>query len=48
MLKMQEGQGNRHFQISKAIFANMTAALTVEHSERLVGVLCQAQMGRLP
>jgi hypothetical protein len=48
MLKMQRGQGNRHFQMSKAIFMDMKADSTVGHPERLVGVLSQAQMRRLP
>jgi hypothetical protein len=46
MLKMRRGQGNRHFQISKAISAQMKAGSTVENHERPVGVLSQAQMMR--
>ena len=48
MLKMRRGQGNQHFQISKAIFTNMKAGSNVGHRGRLVGVLRQAQMRRLP
>jgi hypothetical protein len=40
--------GNQHFQISKAIFTNMKAGSNVGHRGRLVGVLRQAQMRRLP
>jgi len=40
--------GNQHFQISNAIFTNMKAGSTVGHRERLVRVLRQAQMSRVP
>jgi len=35
MVKMRRGQGNRHFQIFKAIFADMKAGSIVGHRERL-------------
>jgi hypothetical protein len=44
MLKMRRGQGNRHFQISKAISAKMKAGSPGEHRERLVAALGQTQM----
>jgi hypothetical protein len=48
MLKMRRSQESRHFQISKAIFADMKAGPTVEHRRPLVSVLSQAQIRRLP
>jgi hypothetical protein len=48
MLKMQRSQGDRHFQISKAIFTGMDADPTGGNGDRLVGVLMQAQVRRLP
>jgi hypothetical protein len=48
MLKMQRGQGNRHFQISKAIFMEMDADPVGGNGDRLVGVLTQVQIRRLP
>jgi hypothetical protein len=48
MLKMRRSQGSRHFQISKAIFADVKACSIDGHREQLVGVLSQAQLRRLP
>jgi hypothetical protein len=48
MLKMQRGQGGRHFQISKANFTKMEADRVGGDGDRLVGVLTQAQIRRLP
>jgi NADPH:quinone reductase-like Zn-dependent oxidoreductase len=48
MLKMQRGQGSRHFHISKANSVDMKAESTVGHRKRLVGVLSRAQMRGLP
>jgi hypothetical protein len=48
MLEMRRGQGNRHYQISKAIFTEMGADPTAGNGDRLVGVLSQAQMRYLP
>ena len=39
---MQRGQGNRHFQMSKAIFMDMKGGSTDGYRERFVGVLSQA------
>jgi hypothetical protein len=47
-LKMQRGQGSRHFQISKANFTKMEADRVGGDGDRLVGVLTQAQIRRLP
>jgi hypothetical protein len=46
--EMRRGQGNRHFQISKAISAKMKAGSPGEHRERLVAALGQTQMRRPP
>jgi hypothetical protein len=48
MLKMQKGQEDRHLRMSKAIFAKMKAGSAAENHERLVGLLSQVQMRRLP
>jgi hypothetical protein len=48
MLKMQRGQGRRHFQMSKANFTEMDADPVGGTGDRLVGVLTQAQIRRLP
>jgi hypothetical protein len=45
---MQKAQENRHFRMSKAIFAKMKAGSAAENHERLVGVLSQVEMRRLP
>src|SRR6266566_4595338 len=36
MLKMRRGQGNRHFQISKTMFMDMEAGVTVGYRDRLL------------
>ncbi len=48
MLKMRRGQGSRHFQISKAIFTRWMQIRWLGNGDRLVGVLTQAQIRRLP
>jgi hypothetical protein len=45
---MQRSQGGRHFQISKAIFTEMDADRVGGNGDRLVGMLTQAQIRRLP
>ena len=48
LLEMEEIQGSCHFHISKAISVDMKAGRAVGRRERLVGVLSQVQMRRLP
>jgi hypothetical protein len=46
MLEMRRGQGNRHFQMSKANIMDMKAGSIIGRRERPVGVLRQAETRR--